>query len=143
MKIILDTSIIVEIDRRNKSVIEMIKQLIESDSTVIISTITISEILTGSYLASDFKKAVSSAKRILGQFSWIDFDSEIAEKTAKYMSYLISKGNIIDYEDVAIAATCSVTYSDFLITLNNKHFKFIPELKGKVLLPEEANKMFN
>ena len=36
MKIIFDTSVIVEIDRRNPEVIEIIKRLIENNYTVIV-----------------------------------------------------------------------------------------------------------
>ncbi len=137
MKILLDTSVIVELHRRNEATIRLIKRLIETDSQLIISTVTISEILTGSYLRPDIKNAGAAAKRILGQFLWIDLDAEIAEKTAKYQAYLIAEGKIIGYQDSAIAATFSTTGADYLLTLNKKHFERIPEMKGKVYTPTE------
>ena len=42
--------------------------------------VTVSEILTGSYLTKDSKKSVLEAKRIMGQFIWVELDAEIAEK---------------------------------------------------------------
>ncbi len=141
MNVILDTSIIVEIDRKNEETIKIIKKLIDNDHNIIISTVTVSEILTGSYLRKDFKKAVAEAKRILGQFLWVDIDSKIAEKTAQYLAYLISEGTVIEYPDVAIAATFKVTDSDYLLTLNKKHFEILPELKGKVHEPKGFGKI--
>ena len=141
MKIILDTSVIVEIDRKNEETISLIKKLIDEDANLAVSTITVSEILTGSYLTKNFKDSIMEAKRILGQFLWIDFDAEIAEKTAKYLAYLISKGKMIEYQDVAIAATFKIIDSDYLLTLNKQHFEQIPEIKGKIFTPKELKKI--
>ena len=141
MRIVLDTSVIVEIDRKNETVIKIIKELIEQDSSIIVSPITISEILTGSYLTKDSKKSVLEAKKILGQFLWIEFDAETAEKTAQYLAYLIASGKIIEYQDVAIAATFKVTGADYLLTLNKRHFELLPDLKGKAYEPAEFVKI--
>ena len=137
MKIIIDASAIVEIDRKNEEVIKLIKSLIDEDCNIMVSTVTISEILTGSYLTRDFRKSLSEAKRILGQFIWVDLDEEIAEKTAQYMAYLISNGKLIEYPDVVIAATFKIMQADYLLTLNKAHFQLIPDLKDKVYEPKE------
>ncbi|MBI3412650.1 MAG: type II toxin-antitoxin system VapC family toxin [Candidatus Aenigmarchaeota archaeon] len=141
MKVVLDTSVIVEIDRKSEETIKIIKRLVDGGHDILVSTITISEILTGSYLRKDFKKALFEARRILGQFIWVDLSSEIAEKTAQYMAYLVSEGKTIEYQDVAIAATFRTTGSDYLLTLNKMHFESIPELKGKVYGPAEFRKV--
>ncbi len=137
MRIILDTSIIVEIDRKNSDAIKIIKKLIDNGSEIIVSMVTVSEILTGSYLTKDSKKSVLEAKRIMGQFIWVELDAEIAEKTAQYLAYLISHGKMIEYQDVAIAATFKATNSDYLLTLNKAHFEHLPELVGKCYIPVE------
>lgn len=137
MKVVLDTSVIVEIDRRNQDVIKILKKLVDNDQDIVVSAVTVSEILTGSYLKKNFKESVFEAKRILGQFIWIDLDAEIAEKTAQYLAYLITEGKIIEYPDAAIAATFKVTGSDYLLTLNKAHFERIPDLKGKIYEPRE------
>ena len=79
MKILFDSSIIVEIDRQNEQVITILKDLVNKKHELIISTITVSEILTGSYLRKDSEEAVVKAKEILNQFTWKDFDNESAE----------------------------------------------------------------
>lgn len=137
MRIVLDTTIVVEIERKNEDTIDLIKKLIAKDHIIIISTATISEILTGSYLRKDFSKAALTAKQIMGQFLWTDLDSSVAEKAAQYMAYLIAEGKIIEYPDVVIAATFKIEDADYLITLNKNHFETLPDLKGKVYTPKE------
>ena len=141
MKVVLDTSVIVEVDRHNHEVIKILKKLIDNEHDTIVSIVTISEILAGSYLRRNFKESVLEAKRILGQFIWLDLNAEIAEKTAQYLAYLIAEGKIIEYPDVAIAATFKITDSDYLLTLNKSHFELIPDLKGKIYGPKEFAKI--
>jgi len=141
MNVILDTSVIVEIDRKNKEVIDILKKLIDNNHRILISVISVSEILAGSYLRKDYKNSVLEAKRILGQFLWIDLDAKIAEKTAQYIAYLITEGSVIEYQDVAIAATFKTTDSDYLLTLNKNHFERIPDLKDKIYTPKEFMKI--
>mgnify|MGYP001615889171 CR=1 FL=1 len=141
MNVVLDTSVIVEIDRKNQDTILVIKKLIDKNHEILVSTVTISEILTGSYLRRDFEKAVEEAKRILGQFLWIDLDASVAEKTAQYIAYLIAEDKTIEYQDVAIAATFKVTDADYLLTLNKAHFELLPDLKGRVYEPKEFAKI--
>ncbi len=136
MKVFFDTSIIVKIDRNDKTVIKLCEELISKNIELALSTITISEILTGSYLRKDFSKAVIRAKELLSQFEWVDFDAEVAEQTAKILAYRVMNGNPVEYQDDAIIASFLVSHADFIITLNKKHFD-IPVLEGKVFSPEE------
>ena len=137
MKVLADTSVIIEIERKNGLAIELIKFLINKNADLNISIVTLSEILTGCYLREDYEKSSLEAKRILSQFLWIDMDSEIAEKTAEFLAYLIKKGKIVEYPDIVIAATFNVIDGDYLITLNKSHFENLPELKGKIMTPKE------
>ncbi len=140
MKIVLDTSVIVEIDRRNEETIKIIKKIIDNNHDMLVSAVTVSEILTGSYLRRDFKSSVIEAKRILGQFLWIDLDANVAEKTGQYTAYLVSEGKLIEYQDVAIAATFTVMDADYLLTLNKAHFEMLPDVRGKIYEPREFAK---
>ena len=140
MKIIVDTSVIVEIDRGNKEVIKLLKLLVEKNAELVISTVTVSEILTGSYLTRDARKSVITAKEILNQFIWIDVNGEVAEKTAQLLAYLLAKKNLIEYQDAVIGATFFTAHGDYLLTLNKKDFLKLPNLGGKVFTPEEFEK---
>ncbi|HLC62934.1 MAG TPA: type II toxin-antitoxin system VapC family toxin [Candidatus Nanoarchaeia archaeon] len=141
MNLLIDTSIIVQIDRKDNDTIKAIKKMIEKNHTAIISVVTVSEILTGSYLSRDSKKSVEEAKRILGQFIWLEVTPEIAEKTAQYLAYLIAKGNKIEYQDVVIAATGKIAEVDYILTLNKEHFNAIPDFKEKAYTPKEILKL--
>lgn len=135
MRIFIDTSIIVEIERKDKKALEMMEKLDHSE--VLISAITVAEILTGSYLTRDFKSSALEAKKILGQFIWVDFDGGVAEKTGQLLSILISAGSPVSFQDTGIAASFLSSRSDFLVTLNKKDFMKIPGLEGKVFSPAE------
>ena len=137
MRIVLDTSVVVELDRRNQEVIELIKKTAVQEHQLLVSTITVSEILAGSYRRTDAKRAVAEAKSILTQFVWANLDSITAEKVGEYLAYLGSRKKRIEYPDVAIAATFKTSNADYLLTLNKADFVVLPELAGKVLTPAE------
>jgi len=65
MRVLLDTSVIVDVDRGKKEVIDVCRKLTMGHEALI-STVTVSEILTGSYLRKDYMKAVAKAKKVLG-----------------------------------------------------------------------------
>lgn len=136
MRFIIDTSILVEVDRGNSEVIELLKQLTR-DYDVFISVITVSEILTGSFLRKNHESAVKKAKRIMGQMIWVNIDPLIAEKAGEINAYLIISGKKIEFPDVLIAASSIILNCDYILTLNKDHFKRILSLENKVISPKE------
>ena len=139
--VLVDTSIIVDVDRGKQNVIDLCKRLTRLNHAFI-STVSVSEILTGAYLRKDYKMAVGKAERVLGQFNWVYLDGEVARMVGQLNAYLISNGLPIEYQDVAIAASCLVEGCDLLLTENGDHFKRIPRLKGKVMTPQELTEKF-
>ncbi|XHH08644.1 MAG: type II toxin-antitoxin system VapC family toxin [Candidatus Bathyarchaeia archaeon] len=135
-KVLVDTSIIVDVDRGKQDVIELCKQLTSTNSAYI-STVSVSEILTGSYMRRDYKIAVNKAEKVLSQFQWVPLDGEVAKLVAELNAYLISKGQPIEYQDVAIAASFLLQCCDVLLTENKAHFERLPNLKGRVMTPKE------
>ena len=103
MKVSLDTSIIIEIERKKEETIELIEKLLN--------------------------------------FEIVPLNTEIAEIMGQINAFLITNGSIIEYQDVAIAATFLYKSGDYLLTGNKKHFTRIPELKDKTLTPDEASRM--
>jgi predicted nucleic acid-binding protein len=138
LTVLVDTSIIVDVDRGKQDVIELCKQLTSTNSAYI-SAVSVSEILTGSYLRRDYKIAVNKAEKVLSQFQWIPLDGEVAKLVAELNAYLISKGQPIEYQDVVIAASFILQCCDVLLTENKDHFERLPNLKGKVMNPQEFN----
>ena len=134
--VFVDTSIIVDVDRGKQDVIELCKKLTSTNSAFI-STVSVSEILTGSYLRKDYKIAIKKAEKVLVQFRWVPLNGEAAKLVAELNAYLISKGQPIEYQDVAIAASFLIMRCDVLLTENKEHFERLPNLKGKVMTPKE------
>jgi len=116
--------------------IEVCKKL-TAKHEALISTVTVSEILTGAYLRKDYTRAVNKAKKVSGQFSWVNLNGIVAEKIAQLNAYLLTKGQPIEYRDQAIAAFCITAGSDILLINNKANFTRIPVLRNKVLTPEE------
>lgn len=144
MKILLDTSILVEVDRENKNIIQLLQRIVEDGNELIISTITVAEILTGSYLHYDPKIALAKAKEVLNQCTWKEIDGETAEITAQLYSHLFlcKKQDQIEYPDVLIAATFFSSGCDVLLTLNIKDFVLVENLKEKIYSPDAFTKKF-
>lgn len=138
MRVSLDTSIIIDIERGNQEVIKLLDELVLDDANyVFISSVVLSEIFTGTYLREDYKKAVKKAKELFSLFEVVPLDAGIAEIIGEINAYLIANGLPIEYQDVAIAATFLSKKGEYLLTENVEHFSRIPELKKKVLRPGE------
>jgi Predicted nucleic acid-binding protein, contains PIN domain len=139
--VLVDTSIIVDIDRGKQDVIELCKQLTSSGNAYI-STVSVSEILTGSYLRRDYTVAVKKAEKVLSQFRWVPLNGDVAKLVAELNAYLISKGQPIEYQDVTIAASFLIQCCDVLLTENKEHFERLPNLQGKVITPKEFSQKY-
>jgi len=136
LTVFVDTTIIVDIDRGKQTTIELCKQLTHTNSAYI-STVSVSEILTGSYLRKDHNVAVKKAEKVLNQFRWVSLNGETAKLIAELNAYLIAKGQPIEYQDIAIAASFLLEGCDILLTENKEHFERLPNLKDKVMTAKE------
>ena len=134
--VFVDTSIIVDIDGGKRDVIELCERLTSTERAYI-STVSVSEILTGSYLRRDYNVAVKKAEKVLNQFRWVPLDGEVAKLVAELNAYLLSKGQPIEYQDVVIAASFLLECCDVMLTENKDHFERLPNLYGKVMTPKE------
>ncbi len=140
MKIFIDTSIIVDVERGKEETAGLLELLIEKNNPVLTSVIVVSEIFTGTYLRQDYKKATKKAKELFSCFQIIPLDIEIAEIIGKLNAYLIANGLPIEYQDVAIAATFVREKGNWLLTENKKHFTIIPGLEKTAVTPTEFKK---
>ncbi len=142
MKILLDSNVIIELERNNPEAIELVKELLKNDEEVLISTVAMSEVLVGPYFSNDFGGAMAEIKQIISQFTSVALDAEIAEKIARYWAHLITEDVPVQYQDVAIAATFAATKSDFLITQNKRHFQILPDIGNKAKTIAEFSKIY-
>ena len=140
MKIFIDTSIVVDIERGKEETAGLLERLMGENNSILISSVAASEIFTGTYLRTDYKKATKKAKELFTCFRIIPLDMEIAEIIGKLNAYLIANGIPIEYQDVAIAATFIREKGDWLLTGNKKHFDIIPGVEKAAITPAELKK---
>ncbi len=140
MKIFIDTSIVVDIERGKEETAGLLDRLIEKNNSILISAVVASEIFTGTYLRADYKKATKKAKELFTCFQIVPLDMEIAEIIGKLNAYLIANGLPIEYQDVAIAATLVRGKGDWLLTQNKRHFDIIPGVEKAAITPAELKK---
>ncbi|MBD3202946.1 PIN domain-containing protein [Candidatus Woesearchaeota archaeon] len=136
MRILFDTSFLVGLDRKKESCVDFMKKFTNDKNEFFISIISVTEILTGAYLQDKEKQKqkLNTAKELLMQFNWIDYDGEIADRGAKIIAQRIRTGNIVDFQDNIILSTFTVNNFDYLVTTNKKHFNL---RKNKIISPEE------
>lgn len=131
MKLLFDTSVLVELDRRNPSALALMKFLTGTNIQCTISMITVSEILAGAHMQEDANTAALKAKELLAEFDWLPVSAETAEEVGKIIAKRKKARSPIHYQDHAIAATFFVENCDFLLTVDKKGF-VEDFLKGKV-----------
>ena len=141
MKILLDSTALIDIERKNEEALELIENMSSNNEELIISAVTVSEILTGAYYRGA-REGLAAAKTLLAQFRLVPLDAEVADKTAQYVAFLLRNGSPVDFKDVAIAATFAVTKSDFLLTQNKKHFEVLPEIGSKARTISEFRRIY-
>jgi predicted nucleic acid-binding protein len=87
----------------------------------------------------DYMQATQKARNLFSNFEIVPLNMEIAEIIGQINAFLITDGSVIEYQDVAIAATFLHKDGDYLLTESKKHFIRIPAMKDKVQTPGEFN----
>ncbi len=122
MKVVVDTSILIDLDRGKEPAKSVAKALTEKDIELYLSTVSISELFVGVNLQEEPSRHINGARELLAQFSWIPLTAAIAEKTGEFIAKRKDKGAPVEYQDNAIAATFVSVKADYLLTDNRKHF---------------------
>lgn len=135
MDVVFDTTGIVDVDRQREPTIALLETLTAENHDLFVSTVTVAEVLTGANLHEDPEQAYAGARRILGQFQWIDLDGNVAEEIGRLMAYLYAEGEPIGFQDVAIAASHLSINGDVLVTSNEKHFSRLPSVEEDIRTP--------
>ncbi len=118
-QICLDTSICIELVKRNSAVVRFIEEF--SEETAFLPSVTAFELLLRSHNLGDVEELIQKT-RIL------DFTMEAAEEASNIEKDLKRRGAMISREDIFIAATALVN-NCALATLNVKDFSKIKGLK--------------
>lgn len=128
---LLDTSILVEIDRGNS---ERKIEKLDSEGRHVISQVSVTEMFLGIEHKYDsgtdeYQEMRDQLERLLSRFKIIQIDRSISVKAAKIIAELEEKGQPVDdLHDTYIAAT-AIKNELKLLTRNQKHFENINEVE--------------
>lgn len=119
---ILDTSILVDIDRGTN--LEKIEKL-DSQTNHKISAITVSEFFTGVYMRNS--KDEKGANRIISRANTIPVNKEIAKEAGKLLARKRKDDLGLNINDIYIAAT-AIVENEPILTKDTEHFREIKEI---------------
>lgn len=140
MRVFLDTSVLVDAERKRVAALDLLEALGKGDDDAGISIVTVIEVLMGAHLRRNADEALLDAKEALGQFEWVDLDGRVAERAAELLAYLHVHGKPVGFQDCAIAASAIEYGCDLLVTENVEHFTRFPPLKDRVATSQDGLK---
>jgi predicted nucleic acid-binding protein len=125
--LIIDTDVLIWYLRGN----EKARDIVENNVPFSISVITYMELIQGMKNKDEFKLFQKQIQK--WNTDIIQIDKEISSRSMFYVQeYALSHSMML--ADALIAAT-TVQNNDVLITANDKHYKFIPNIECKKFLP--------
>jgi predicted nucleic acid-binding protein len=119
---LLDTSVLIDYFRKSKKENSYFFKLANQTTDFAISTITKYEIEVGSK-----PQDLPFWNNLYELFQILPFDSEVAAEAVKITKELKRKSQLIEFADIAIAATARAKNAE-LATPNTKHFERIEKL---------------
>jgi predicted nucleic acid-binding protein len=129
---LIDTCVFIDLER-GRLQLPGICSATEGNDEVLISVVTVSELLFGVHSASHEKSKSARSKfveYILKEFPAIPIDANVARVHSKLWAELSRGGTVIGSHDLWIAATC-LAYNHKFLTRDKKSFG---KVKGLVLL---------
>jgi predicted nucleic acid-binding protein len=132
MGLILDSSVIIDAERRGETVEKLIERVVTAvgDQEAALSAVGLTELVHGLYRAKT--SAIRSRRQafldeLLADLTVYPYTKETAMLAGQLDGEQQSKGVVIPFEDLLIGATAlSLGYS--VLTVNVRHFKKVPGL---------------
>ncbi len=124
----LDTNLIIDFLKNNKEAAFMIEKLESSGEDISVASPTIIELVRGLDSKNVRENEKEKIKEFIDSFFVLNLDKQSAFLAGEIESELIKSGELIDLEDIMIAAI-TMTNNERLITRNKKHFCRIKNLK--------------
>lgn len=119
--VIIDADVIIELIRKNPLAKSFIDNEVHTDN-IVLSCITVAEVLQG----AKNKEDLFQINKILNQYIVVPIDYSISNIFATlFQNYVLSQDSGI--ADTLVSAT-ALHYNLPLLTINQKHFKHIPNL---------------
>ena len=124
----LDTSFLVDLLRGKEDVRTMLDILQERAEEMSVATPSIMELSKGASLGNNPLEEKEKIQRLFSSLLVLNFDRECAVKAGEIEADLRKKGQMIEIEDIMIAAI-ALQHGESLVTRNIKHFEKIEGLK--------------
>jgi len=134
LKVILDTSFIIELKKGNKKAVEALEERKDNCEDILVSSLTVYELLVG---ANYVWKKHGNAKEImiindmLKSLTVVPVDLDVVKRASSVKAELILRG--MDVPDLDILIACS---SDGEILTFDKDFNLLKELGFKITVLE-------
>lgn len=132
MGLILDSSVIIDAERRGETVERLIERIVHStgDQDAALSAVGLTEIVHGIYRASAPQirsRRESFLNELLADLTVYPYSKETAMLAGKLDGEQQGKGVVIPFADLLIGAT-ALGLSFSVLTVNVRHFERIPGL---------------
>jgi len=127
----LDTTFLVDLIRGNEKVRSLKDNIDKGSEAVTIATPSIIELIKGLKIGNMRENEEEKINVLVSSLNILNLDKDSAILSGRIEGELIKKGDMIDLEDIMIAAI-SITNNEKLITRNEKHFKKIKGLEIEV-----------
>jgi len=125
---LVDSSVVIEMERRDRS-LGALRRIVPGEPLAL-AAITASELLVGVHRAASPERRsrrLDFIEAVLGEVPIIPFDLPIARVHARVLAELTATGQMIDANDLLIAAT-ALAHGYDVLTHNLRHFERVPRL---------------
>ncbi|SRR6266481_5297088 len=132
MGLILDSSVVIDAERRGDTVVRLIEQVVKiaGDQDAALSTIGLTELVHGIYRAQTpviRQRRESFIKELLDDLAVYPYTKECAMLAGRIDGEQQGLGMVIPFADLLIGAT-ALTLGYSVLTRNARHFQKIPGL---------------
>ncbi|HTV56658.1 MAG TPA: PIN domain-containing protein [Terriglobia bacterium] len=129
---ILDSSVIIDAQRRGESVEVLVERIIlaAGDQEAALSAVGLTEIVHGIYRASDLQirsRRLAFLNELLSDLTVYPYTKETALLAGRLDGEQQGRGVTIPFADLLIGAT-ALLLGYAVVTVNPRHFRLIPEL---------------
>ncbi len=123
----LDTTILVDLLRRQPSALEKLKRLEDSGEDITTTPVNIIEIYVGAYRSERIGENMEKAERLIDNLTLLELGREESRFCASTISNMLSDGEPIGTMDV-IAGCVALSHGEAMVTRNARHYRRIEGL---------------
>ena len=132
MGVLMDSNVLIDLERRKGGVVDFIRGREEED--LFLSVVSASELLHGVHRAKTPEirsKRLAFVEAVLASIPVLDIDLATARSHAQLWSDLVESGQRIGIHDSWLAAAC-LAHGLTMVTSNEREFRRVPGLRVEV-----------